>query len=1123
MPLIEGGLLIVAGVLLEPFTGGLSTLLIQAGIGMVIAGIGTALSNGPLTGTTTASRNPTAPWNVIYGKAKLGGIMVFVDEWNDDNKYLDMVLVLASHPCASVDALLFDGQRIPLDANGCSFTPVQHTVDFVSLTRSNGVVIAVLTVPVPFLQTGDSLLVENVWDHSFNGKYAVTVVDSLTFTYVCGGYDTTITSSGRVQTLWPDYKAKVHMEVLLGDHTDTFPGMLNGTPYDGDPGNLVVRDSNPWTYAHRLLGKTSVFLRLHYNDTIFANGLPTISFHVSGKGDIYDPRLGPLTPVVQPNVIARPTTTLNGWGANGHVGGYELGDDQATHWGVDPGTTAPYANPDTAVDGDITSAAQFLFQHGHQYGACIWSFATRAAQTLWLNVRSEVPPTSTAAVVTQRSAGIWYTLDGGTTWAVLYDSNSHRLAWDNVPLSPTQDMGLVQVMAFADSHDDMVHNVYDVNVADGPFINTVQNPADGYTTNAALCIADYLSNTTWGFKAIYGTEIPLPQLIAAANICDEQVPLAAGGTESRYTLNGNFPLTMMRSEVLQNLLTSCGGRLTYSGGQFVIWPAAWPGSTSILSVGNKGNGVATLKIVSTHINGFGDAPVTTLSGGTTTGAGSANVSTDPNVLNHDAWLVRDDATRFDYSDSWNSRTDSVPLPSAAPNYLAGLKLWFRNWDSLSGDIKGFFSNLTGECSFILWDMWIEVVYPDGSMDKWLPADLVPLNFPPRPGINFVGGTESALCCANGKLEPIDDGIFYLMRDAFRSLADFEICTLRVDGFKPAASTTGPPALPIQKSDSNALAIAAGPFRWREKVSIRDLYNGVKGTYISPTNSWQSSDIPRYAQDQDHGYFSGSPLYPLGDANLAADGGERRWLDIQLPFTISIATAQRLCKIELMRRRQQGTGTFSYNMAMYKVTTLDIVAMTLPLLGWTGKLLEVLANRFTIDKQSVDGNDVVLLGTELDVQATDPSIYDWSTTEELTAQGTQQGTSTGSGTTSTLVSFATYINAPAIALSQPDATHIALAAVTVAFPSSTATYTARSIVIADPGGVPTWYYVTIADPDFFGDVAGSALIAFAETSTAKVGVTGFIYMGAIQVTHAGGTSATPLPGGWPAPQSFLIGT
>jgi hypothetical protein len=188
-----------------------------------------------------------------------------------------------------------------------------------------------------------------------------------------------------------------------------------------------------------------------------------------------------------------------------------------------------------------------------------------------------------------------------------------------------------------------------------------------------------------------------------------------------------------------------------------------------------------------------------------------------------------------------------------------------------------------------------------------------------------------------------------------------------------------------------LSIAAGPFRWRPKVSIRDLYNGVKGTYISPITKWQATDFPPYAQDTLHGYASGSPLYPEGDANMAADGGDRRWLDIQLPFTISPSMAQRLAKIELMRRRQQGTGTFMYNMALYQATSLDIVKMTLPLLGWTDKLLEISSHRFKLDKSQVGTTEVTLLGTEIDVQETDPSVYDWSTSEELSPQGYQQAT------------------------------------------------------------------------------------------------------------------------------------
>jgi len=179
-----------------------------------------------------------------------------------------------------------------------------------------------------------------------------------------------------------------------------------------------------------------------------------------------------------------------------------------------------------------------------------------------------------------------------------------------------------------------------------------------------------------------------------------------------------------------------------------------------------------------------------------------------------------------------------------------------------------------------------------------------------------------------------------------------------------------------------------PLVWKPTVSVRDLYNGVKGTYICPANNWHPADIPPYAQDATHGY--NGPAGFSGDSNLAADGGDRRWLDMQLPFTISTPTAQRLCKIELLRRRQQGTGTFRYNMVGYQFTVMDVISMTLPLFGWTGKTLEILAHRFIVDKQQqAKGEDLSVLGTEIDVQETDASVYDWSASEELTPEGYQQ--------------------------------------------------------------------------------------------------------------------------------------
>ena len=75
--IIIGAAEIAAGVVLEFVPGGqgLGAFLIAAGAGQVIGGIGTLL-NQPKGGLTTASRNPIAPRQMIYGRARIPGVLV---------------------------------------------------------------------------------------------------------------------------------------------------------------------------------------------------------------------------------------------------------------------------------------------------------------------------------------------------------------------------------------------------------------------------------------------------------------------------------------------------------------------------------------------------------------------------------------------------------------------------------------------------------------------------------------------------------------------------------------------------------------------------------------------------------------------------------------------------------------------------------------------------------------------------------------------------------------------------------------------------------------------------------------------------------------------------------------
>jgi hypothetical protein len=112
---------------------------------------------------------------------------------------------------------------------------------------------------------------------------------------------------------------------------------------------------------------------------------------------------------------------------------------------------------------------------------------------------------------------------------------------------------------------------------------------------------------------------------------------------------------------------------------------------------------------------------------------------------------------------------------------------------------------------------------------------------------------------------------------------------------------------------------------------------------------------------------------------------------------------------------------------------------------------------------------------------------------------------------------TYTQSPATALAQALGTfNIYMQTVVETFATNPAQYNARVFPVPDPGGTPTWYYITIADPAYLGDTgSGTNLTAYCDTDNSKVGVAGFINIGAILVTHAGGPTTTQ-PGGWPVP-------
>jgi len=113
-----------------------------------------------------------------------------------------------------------------------------------------------------------------------------------------------------------------------------------------------------------------------------------------------------------------------------------------------------------------------------------------------------------------------------------------------------------------------------------------------FSDNPILATRDYLKDTTYGMQ-VEDVEINDTNFIASANTCDETVNvLNPSGTEKRFTCNGSFQLSQSPKVIIENLMTTIGGFLIYSNGQFKAIPSDYLSPTVTLNENNLRSGIS---------------------------------------------------------------------------------------------------------------------------------------------------------------------------------------------------------------------------------------------------------------------------------------------------------------------------------------------------------------------------------------------------------------------------------------------------------------------------------------------------------------------------------------------------
>ena len=124
-------------------------------------------------------------------------------------------------------------------------------------------------------------------------------------------------------------------------------------------------------------------------------------------------------------------------------------------------------------------------------------------------------------------------------------------------------------------------DIYDPRLDTSAGANPTNSSYQAFTDNPALCIADYLINSTFGL-GIAAAKIDWDAVVTAANACDATVSIPGGTTEKRFTCNGVIFGTDQHRQNIDKILSSMNGSLTYTSGKYTIRAGIYEAPTESL-------------------------------------------------------------------------------------------------------------------------------------------------------------------------------------------------------------------------------------------------------------------------------------------------------------------------------------------------------------------------------------------------------------------------------------------------------------------------------------------------------------------------------------------------------------
>lgn len=117
-------------------------------------------------------------------------------------------------------------------------------------------------------------------------------------------------------------------------------------------------------------------------------------------------------------------------------------------------------------------------------------------------------------------------------------------------------------------------------VVKGKKVYDPRGATTAYSNNAALCVRDYLTSA----YGLNDSTVDDTYFAAAANDCDDNITLAAGGTQKRYTVDGVINSSSPIGAALADMLDALNGTLFFSGGAWKLKAGVYETSVKSLTL-----------------------------------------------------------------------------------------------------------------------------------------------------------------------------------------------------------------------------------------------------------------------------------------------------------------------------------------------------------------------------------------------------------------------------------------------------------------------------------------------------------------------------------------------------------